>query len=205
MALTKLQVLAIIGAVFGLIGFSRGVAREIITTLGIIATYAVIRWGESFLVRWTNKFHKLLIFAAKGGMAAEDPTAIWPQVANLPPLVETESERLFLRLIVFAFLVLVSYAAGNRFLRSKTVPFGPLAIYPKLSLLSRLLGLATGLMEGYLIAYFVLPEVFPKPETVIKLPTGPVAGFLTQYVALVFVGFVAVLIAFGLRSTSLKK
>jgi hypothetical protein len=205
MTLTSIQVLLAIGAVFGLIGFLRGVAREIITAIGIIIAYGFIRWGEASLVRWTNKLHKLLVFAAKGGLAADDPTAIWPRVANLPPLVETDAEKLIFRLVVFALLVILAYVVGNRVLSSRKDTFGPLATYPGLSLLSRSLGLATGLIEGWLITYFVLPEVFPRKETVIRLPTGPVTGFLSQNVALVFVGFVIVLIVYGLRSASLKK
>jgi uncharacterized membrane protein len=205
MTLTNLHVLLAIGAVFGLMGFLRGVAREIITTIGIIIAYVVIRWGESFLMRWTNKFHKLVVFAFRGGLTADDPTAIWPQVRDLPGLIESDGEKLMFRLFVFVSLVILAYIVGNRFLSSRTDTFGPLAIYPGLSLLSRLLGLTTGLIEGYLIAYFVLPEVFPEAETVIRLPTGDVAGFLGQNVAFVFVGFLVVLIAFGLRSASLKK
>ncbi|MBC8262689.1 MAG: CvpA family protein [Anaerolineales bacterium] len=205
MDLTYLQVLVAGGFVFGLMGFLRGVAREVITAMGIIIAYAFIKWGESLLVRWTNKFHKLVVFAAKGGLAADDPTAIWPQVANLPPFIETDADKLVFRLIVFISLVSVAYIVGNRVLSGRAATFGPLAIYPDLSPLSRFLGLATGLMEGYLIAYFVIPEVFPKAETVVKLPTGTVTVFLGQYVALVLVGFLAVLIAFGLRSASLKK
>jgi hypothetical protein len=205
MTLTNIQLLLAIGVVFGLIGFLRGVAREIITVVGIIIAYGLIRWGEASLVRWTNKFHKLFVFAAKGGLAADDPTAIWPQVANLPPLIETDGEKLAFRLAVFVLLVILAYVVGNRVLSSRKGTFGPLATYPGLSILSRSLGLATGLIEGWLITYFVLPEVFPKRETVIRLPTGPVAGFLSQNVALVFVGFVIVLIVYGLRSASLKK
>ncbi len=205
MTLTDIQLLLAIGVVFGLIGFLRGVAREIITTMGIIIAYGCLRWGEAFLVRWTNKFHKVFVFAAKGGLAADDPTALWPQVANLPPLIETDAEKLTFRLIVFVVLVIWAYALGSRVLSSRKDTVGLLAIYPGLSLLSRCLGLGTGLIEGWLITYFVLPEVFPKRETVIRLPTGPVAGFLGQNVALVIVGFVIVLIVYGLRSASLKK
>ena len=205
MTLTNLHLLLTIGSVFGLIGFLRGVAREIITTIGIIIAYVVIRWGESFLIRWTNKFHKLAVFALRGGLTADDPTTVWPKVANLPPLIGTDGGKLIFRLFVFVLLVILAYIVGNRRLSGKTVPLGPLVIYPNLSLTSRLLGLATGLMEGYLIAHFVIPEVFPKPETVINLPTGATAGLLGQYLPFVFIGFLAVLIVFGLRSASLKK
>ncbi len=205
MALTYLQVLIAGGILFGLMGFLRGVAREIITALGIIIAYAFLRWGEDFLVNWTNKFHKLFLFAVKGGLAAEDPTTIWPGVANLPPLIQSDSDKLFFRLLVFISLVFLAYIVGNRIISSNTDTFGPLAIYSKLPLLSRILGLATGLMEGFLISYFVIPQLFPKRETVVRLPTGDVTTFLSQNLALVAVGFMAVLIAFGLRSASLKK
>ncbi len=205
MTLTNVHFLVTIGGLFGLIGFLRGVAREVITTIGIIMAYIVIRWGESFLIRWTNKLHKMILFSVRGGMASDDPTAVWGQVSGLPPFIETDGEKLLFKLIIFVLLVILAYVVGNRVLSGKTVPFGPLVIYPKLSFLSRLLGLATGLMDGYLIANFVIPQAFPKKVTVIRLPTGNVSGFLDENLFFVFIGFVVVLIVFGLRSASLKK
>jgi hypothetical protein len=205
MTLTNLHVLLAMGTVFGLIGFLRGVAREIITTVGIIIAYLVIVAGESFLLDWTNKFHKLAVFALRGGLTADDPTAIWPEVRDLPALIETDGEKLIFRVFVFVLLVVLAYIVGNRLLSSRAATFGPLAIYPGLPIVSRLLGLTAGLIDGYLIAYFVIPEVFPEGETIIRLPTGTVAGFLSQNVVFVFIGFVVVLIVYGLRSASLKK
>lgn len=205
MTLSHIQVLIILGTVFGLIGFLRGVAREIITTIGIIIAYAIVRGGEASLVRWANKFHKLALFVMRGGLTAEDPTVIWPQVANLPPFIATDADKAIFRLVVFLSLAVLAYIVGNKILSAKKVPFGPLAIYPSLSLLSRLLGVAAGLIDGYLIAYFVIPEVFPKRETIIRLPTGTVTGFLNQNVVFVFIGFLVILIVYGLRSASLKK
>ena len=110
-----------------------------------------------------------------------------------------------MKLVVFIYLVLLAYVVGNKRLSGKAVPFGPLVIYPKLPLLSRFLGLASGLIEGYLIAYFVFPALFPKTETVIRVPTGATVDFLGEYLPFVFIGLVSILIAFGLRSASLKK
>jgi len=205
MTLTYLHVLVAVGAIFGLIGFLRGVAREVITTIGIIAAYLIVGWGEPFLIGWTNKLFKMAIFAARGGLVADDPTAIWAQVRNLPPLIETSGEKLIFRLVVFAALVILAYIVGNKLLPTRKVPFGPLAIYAGPSFLSRLLGLAAGLMNGYLIAYFVIPKAFPEPETVIKLPTGAVVEFLSQNLPLVFIGLVVILIVLGLWGASLKK
>jgi len=205
MTLTYLHVLVAVGAVFGLIGFLRGVAREVITTIGIIIAYLIVRWGESFLIGWTNRFFKMAIFAVRGGLVADDPTAIWAQVRELPPLIEAEGEKLIFKLVVFAALVILAYIVGNRLLPARKVPFGPLVIYAGPSLPSRLLGLAAGVMNGYLIAYFVIPQAFPKPETVIKVPTEAVVKFLNQNLPLVFIGLVVILIVLGLWSASLKK
>ena len=204
MTLTNLHVLLAGGAVFGLIGFLRGVAREIITTIGIIIAYAALKWGELSLIGWANKLFRIAMFVLRGGLAADDPTVAWGQVSGLS-LVETDGEKLIFKLFVFTLAVIWAYVVGNKRLSGKTVPFGPLAIYPDLPLLSRSLGLVSGLIEGYLIAYFVFPEIFPKTETVISVPTGTTVEFLGEYIPFVFVGFVAILIAFGLRSASLKK
>ncbi len=204
MTLTNLHVLLAGGAVFGLIGFLRGVAREIITTVGIIIAYAALKWGELSLIGWANQLFRMAMFLLRGGMAADDPTGAWGQVSSLS-LVKTDGDKLILKLFVFTFAVILAYVVGNRCLSGKTVPFGPLAIYPDLPLLSRSLGLVSGLIEGYLIAYFVIPEIFPKTKTVISIPTGDTVNFLGAYIPFVFVGFVAILIAFGLRSASLKK
>ena len=67
MTLTNTNLLVALGSVFGLIGFLRGVAREVITTMGIIIAYLITRWGESFLVRWVNKLHKMILFSIKEG------------------------------------------------------------------------------------------------------------------------------------------
>ena len=120
-------------------------------------------------------------------------------------MIETDDQKLVFKLVVFVLFVILAYGVGNKALSGKTVPFGPLAIYPGLPFLSRLLGLAVGLMDGYLIANFVIPAAFPKTVTLVRLPTGKVSGFLNQNLAFVFIGLLVVLIVFGLRSTSLKK
>jgi uncharacterized membrane protein required for colicin V production len=204
MTLTNFHILLVGGTLFGLIGFLRGVAREIITTIGIIIAYAAVKQGESSLVSWANRLFRMAMFALRGGLAGNDPTAAWGQVSGLT-LVKTDGDKLILKLFVFVSAVILAYIVGNKRLSGKTVPFGPLAIYPNLPLMSRTLGLVAGLMEGYLIAYFVIPEIFPKRRTVISLPTGETVSFLGKYMPFVFVGFVAILIAFGLRSASLKK
>ena len=205
MNLTYIHVLVGIGVIFGLIGFLRGVAREIVTAIGIIVAYLILRWGERPLTAWVNRLYRMGVFAARGGLVAEDPTPIWARVRGLPPLIETDAEKLTFRLVAFAVLAVFSYIAGNRIFRRRAKTFGPLIIYPGPPLFSRLLGIAVGLMNGYLVANFAIPHAFPKAETVIRLPTGPVVEFLRTNLAFVFIGLVVILITLGLGGTALKK
>jgi len=205
MNLTYLHVLIGIGVIFGLIGFLRGVAREVITAIGIIVAYLILRLGERPLTVWVNRLYRMAVFAARGGLIAEDPTSIWARVRELPPLIETDAERLTFRLVAFTVLAVFSYMAGNRILGGRPKAFGPFIIYPGPPFFSRLLGIAVGLMNGYLVAHFTLPYAFPKAETVIRLPTGLVVEFLRTNLAFVFIGLVVILITLGLGGTSLKK
>lgn len=205
MSLTYLHILVGIGAIFGLIGLLRGVAREVATAIGIIIAYLILKWGESPLTVWVNRLYRMGIFAARGGLVAEDPTSIWAEVRELPLLIETDTERLVFRLVAFAVLVLLSYIAGNKIFRRRPKTFGPLIIYPGPPIFSRLLGIAVGLMNGYLVANFAIPHAFPEAETVIRLPTGPAVEFLRTNLAFVFIGLVVILITLGLGGTSLKK
>lgn len=205
MNLTYFHVLLSIGVIFGLIGFLRGVAREVATAIGIIIACLILRWGERSLTVWVNRLYRMGLFAVQGGLVAEDPTPIWAGVRELPPLIETDSERLIFRLFTFALFVLLSYIAGNKIFRRRPKTFGPLIIYPGPSFISRFLGITVGLINGYLVANFAIPRAFPEVETVIRLPSGPVVEFLQTNLAFVFIGLVVILITLGLGGTSLKK
>ena len=61
-----------------------------------------------------------------------------------------------------------------------------------------------GAINGFLVCYYLVPLVFPKPRAIIAVPGGDVRGVLAsgQTLALVAVSFVAILIAFGLYNAS---
>lgn len=133
---------------------------------------------------------------------AEDPAAVWAEVRKLPSLIETEEGKLIFRLALFGLMVFVAYVIDLSNLRRPWIAFGPIISRRRPSFAMRLLGLALGLINGYLIVYFVIPNAFPTVETIITLPSGSMADFLSSNLTFVFIGLLIVLILFGLRGAS---
>jgi hypothetical protein len=97
-----------------------------------------------------------------------------------------------LSVVVFFLFVLVFYGAGQ------------VRIPPPYSLVLSVLGAFAGAINGFLMAYYLVPIIFPAPQAVITVPSGEVQQTLTsaQTVARVVAFFVFVLIALGLYSAS---
>ncbi len=187
--LNGIGVLVAFALVFGLIGFLRGVAREVITSIGITAAYLIVKWGGSFLTRWTNMLFKMAIFTARGGLAADDPTVIWGQVSGIHPVIETDAERLIFNLVVSALLVILAYIVANKLTPSRAIPIRPICLgsLPP----SRLLGSVAGLLNGYLVANYVIPHNLPTGITITLPSTRLALHFFVTGIA------IAILALFG--------
>ncbi|MHB0856687.1 MAG: hypothetical protein ACYC5M_03845 [Anaerolineae bacterium] len=85
------------------------------------------------------------------------------------------------------------------------VVYGQLRVPGPRSIVSRLLGLVAGGINGYLIAYFVLPRMTGKPVTAVAAQSGAGAAGGGDSAAWLVVALVGVLIAFGLYSSSAPK
>lgn len=182
-------------AFFGFVGLRRGVNRELLSLIGI----ALGLWLAGSLAvavkAWVNLFFKLGRLALSGGFTADDPMSAWGQLRDQADLVQSPSQEQFLTLVVFVVIVLLFYQLGQQ------------RIPPPEAFILRLLGLLAGGINGFLIAYYLLPLLFPTPTTVINVPTGELRAALndSQTVAVVIVFFVVVLIGFGLYSASVSK
>jgi hypothetical protein len=80
-----------------------------------------------------------------------------------------------------------------------------LIIHPGWPLIIKLAGAALGAINGYLIAYFLVPQVFPEPETTVVLPSGPMTEFLGKNLFNVVIGIIAIIVFLGLRASSKGK
>jgi hypothetical protein len=185
----------IVGAalvVFGFIGLQRGVHRELFSMVGIGIGALLSGWLARALAPQINRMYRLGRFALEGGLSGEDPAAAWRRIGAMPDLVQSADDRLFVSVVIFCLIVLTAYLWGQR---RAPAPF---------VLLPRLLGLLAGALNGFLVCYYLVPLVFPKPRAIIAVSSGDVRDVLAsgQTLAFVAVSLVAILIAFGLYNAS---
>ena len=180
--------LGLVLAFFGFLGFRRGVNRELLLMIGIGLGILFAAKGGPSLQPQVNRFYKLGRFALQGGLTAENPADVWAGLNDLAPLIDTPEKVELLSLGLFLGVVGLFYALGQAFYAGPHSPW------------LRLLGLISGGINGFLIAYYLIPIVFPQPVAVIEVRSAQVNATLadTQNWALVAVVFVAVVIALGL-------
>lgn len=186
-------VLAIITAVFGIVGVWRGVSRELITLAGIIVANVVVRWGGRAVVTMFNRFYVSTLVAIKSGL---DPTRIGPafeEVQRMGPLINSQRAPIFL-MGLFAFVVLFGYAVGQE-------QAGPPKTWP-----ANLIGGLAGLVNGYLIIFYALPSIVPATEeaarVTVQIPVRQVMELVQDNWIYALVAIVVLIIVQGLRASS---
>jgi hypothetical protein len=186
------QLYLIIGFIvlFGLMGLRRGVFRELLTLLGVFLAIVVGKWGTSFLEPWVNRFYKLIMFALKGGLITDDPSSVLAEMGVLTPLVTTDSDRLILGTVVFALVILAFYLLGEY------------VIDPPKKISQRLAGVILAGVNGYFIAYFLVPRHLPTPQTTIRFSTSGMIDLLARNLIIVVLIFVIILIVLGLQMST---
>jgi hypothetical protein len=202
--LEPLHVILGIAFLFGLIGFFRGASREFWATVVIILVQALIRWQGKTLVKLTNNLYLMVRIAVEGRFDLQKIKEALDKVGEIPPLIPEEQEMVFLIGVFFLTTFLV-YVLSNRFIKVRPVTWGPLIIHPGWPLIIKLAGAALGAINGYLIAYFLVPQVFPEPETTVVLPSGPMTEFLGKNLFNVVIGIIAIIVFLGLRASSKGK
>jgi hypothetical protein len=175
---------------FGLMGLRRGISKELLTLVGVFLAMAVGKWGAPFLKPWVNRYYKLVMFSLKGGLVAEDPSSVLAEIEKLKLPVTTAHDLLVLGTAVFGLIALASYLLGE------------FAIKPPKKTSQRLLGVILAGMNGYFIAYFLVPRHLPTPQTTIRFSTRGMMALLTQNLIKVVLGFVLILIFLGLQMST---
>ncbi|NLT73815.1 MAG: hypothetical protein GXX94_06415 [Chloroflexi bacterium] len=190
--LNQYVVIAGFAGVFGLVGLKRGVRRELYVLGALLLAIAVTGFLADALEEPINRFYYLQRFARAGGLSAENPSAVWQEVREAPPLIETDKNRGTLRLSLLAGFLGASYLVGRRLAR------------PRTGIIDGLLGMLVGLLNGVALLYILLPIVFPAPTATIALSSGQVQQTLSgsAFRIQMVVVLVVVLIAFGLYSAS---
>lgn len=189
------QLYLVIGFVvlFGLMGLRRGIFKELLALVGVLLAIAVGKWGASSLKSWVNRSYRLVMFALKGDLVAEDPASVLAEISGLKLPVTTDYDLVILGTAAFGLVVLAFYLLGE------------FVIHPPKTVLQRLLGVILAGMNGYFTAYFLVPRHLPTSETTIRFYTSGMTDLLTQNLTRVVLAFVIILIVLGLQMSTRPK
>jgi len=181
-------VLGVVGIVFGLVGLRRGVNRELVVAIGVAIAIILSERIAQAVAPQVNLFHRLGRFAVSGGLTGGDPVSGWKALEGQAPLLENANDIRLLGLAVFALIVAMAYAVGQ--LRCAS-PSGPMLA---------MLGLLCGCVNGFMVASYLAPIVFPQHTALIAVPSAQVQATLSseQTIARVVLVMVIVLVALGL-------
>jgi uncharacterized membrane protein required for colicin V production len=184
-------ILGFVVGVFAVIGWRRGVSRELFTVIVIVFAMLFAHYIAPDLRAPINKLFKLVGFVFSGGIASDDLSGSWAKFRSAPDLVPQNKAAL---LSVAAFMLLVAFAYAVGQMRRAGAD----------GLMTKVLGLLTGAVNGFLIVWYLFPIVFTGPETTIKLSSQALKKELVQpaTIARMAFFFLLVLIAWGLYTAS---
>ncbi len=189
------MLIGIAAALFGYLGFRRGINRELLQMIGVFVSMVSASQLAPAMQDMVNRFYRLLRLMLTGALLGGDMLEAWQEVQALPPLIRTPEDMQMLSLVTFVVVLMMFYLIGQYQLPQPQ------------SLALRLMGAFVGIINGFLIIYFLFPMVFTRPEAIILLPSEEVHQTLTdeQTVARIVALFIIVLIAFGLYTASAPK
>lgn len=197
-------ILALI-SVFILLGFLRGLARELILTFFIIIAQVLLNRYFDSLVAWANRLYRMAFFALKGGLASDDPLAIWNSIQAMRPLVETQQDKVTFTLATLGAALIFGYIIGNVFSRGKLAPVGISLLWRPGALLPRLLGAVGGAVNGYLIVNYVVPRLLTEPRAVIVVPATKVSNVLQINLVNVAIALLVIIVIVGLQASGSRR
>lgn len=185
-ALPYLYLLVVILSIWGVVGFARGVVPEAISLAGIFISWVIVaRLGAPFIEQ-INRLARTLVFVARGGIDAEDPSALVRSVSTVkivdPVHPEIGLAVLYLAMIAGFFVLSTRFPQGER------------------GVLRKVAGSVLGALNGYLAAYVVFQNPPPKAELVVSIGMPPVrnADSFGPYLSVFLVVAVGLILIVGL-------
>lgn len=211
--MSERDVFLIIGLLFGVLGFLRGARRELRIVIAVIVAYILVNYFDDWLVATVNRAWFFLQFALRGGLTASDLGSVVTEVRNRPPLIQTEGQRNWLRILTFFSIVTMGYywsrwrlggpgsSVSGFFGATPRTQVGTLVqgVIPRRSFvspLSRLGGAVLGFIGGYIIAYFIFRLILGS-QAVAIVPTQAVTRLQEQWFYIVVLLFLAAVILVG--------
>lgn len=158
--MTWLIVLAAFMAIFGVVGYLRGLRAAFFVLVLTLLAVAITGSLGDVLIRYINAFGKGFRFLLSGGMSAltgeGGAEEALQALKNAPPLVEDTNEPLVLGLLFVIVVLLALLLSGIPYFKGKRSVFG----------------LFLGLLAGYVVTGTIIRAVTPELSGLVPLPFG---------------------------------
>lgn len=186
--------------VFAIIGFGRGVRRELLITFAILLVLVVLSWFEAPLVAMVNRLWRLVLFALLGGLTADNPGELFNErVRNRPPLIDTADtgDMFWFRLVFTALVLGFAYWLGRRVKVLATTPFRVVELFRVPTLLGRIVGAAAGAINGFLLVALIAPRIGMGTRQILVVPSQAITQMQDYWAFAAALALIAVIIIAG--------
>jgi len=149
-------ILAVIMAIFGIIGYNRGIWPELLSLVILLAAFTVVEQDPELLINLLNGLFMGIMLALKSGLvdlSAGDLEAAQRKLRAIQkPFVDKYEG--FALVIVMVTAALIGYLLGLLIKNKKKSPFGA----------------ALGILNGYILAAAFLPWLSGLSKSLLPLP-----------------------------------
>jgi Colicin V production protein len=186
-------VVAVVAGVFAYLGVRRGMTVGQFMLIAIVAGILLADRLAKFMEPWINISYQIMLAVVREN--ATSPDALVKTMFSQPLLITKDWQRLDLGSLIFVLLVWIGYLIGRR--RSAKAKAA--------ALMTRFLAAVVGAINGYLIAFFLLPRYLTASRTVVTVPNVNIKSLLQVQLSLPILLLVLVIITIGVLGTRQRK
>jgi hypothetical protein len=186
-------VVAVVAGVFAYLGVRRGMTVGQFMLIAIVAGILLADRLAKFMEPWINISYQMMLAVVREH--ATSPDALVKTMFSQPPLITKDWQRLDLGSLIFVLLVWLGYLIGRR--RSAKAKAA--------ALMTQFLAAVVGAINGYLIAFFLLPRYLTASRTVVTVPNVNIRSLLHVQLSLPILLLVLVIITIGVLGTRQRK
>jgi hypothetical protein len=186
-------VVAVVAGVFAYLGVRRGMTVGQFMLIAIVAGILLADRLAKFMEPWINIAYQMMLAVVREH--ATSPEALVKTMFSQPLLITKDWQRLDLGSLIFVLLVWMGYLIGRR--RSAKAKAA--------ALMTQFLAAVVGAINGYLIAFFLLPRYLTASRTVVTVPNVNIRSLLQVRLSLPILLLVLVIITIGVLGTRQRK
>ena len=186
-------VVAVVAGVFAYLGVRRGMTVGQFMLIAIVAGILLADRLAKFIEPWINISYQMMLAVVREH--ATSPDVLVKTMFSQPPLITKDWQRLDLGSLMFVLLVWIGYLIGRR--RSAKAKAA--------ALMTQFLAAVVGAVNGYLIAFFLLPRYLTASRTVVTVPNVNIKSLLQVQLSLPILLLVLVIITIGVLGTRQRK